>query len=91
MQTDGNGSMKAEKPESTASLKTKSSPSTLTLDPAFSAWMLDLYGACLSCPKRLEDKDIKKRHLRCKKCQREYENVWPANKNTFLGMFGEEC
>lgn len=54
----------------------------------FKAIILDLYGQCLTCDKRrLEDRDVKKRHLRCKKCQREYERVWFSSREAFYKIF----
>lgn len=52
---------------------------------------MDLILQCLTCEKRLELKDLKKKKLRCKKCQREYAKVWPETQGEFYKMFQGQC
>lgn len=53
--------------------------------------LMDLILQCLTCEKRLELKDLKKKKLRCKKCQREYAKVWPETQGEFYKMFQGQC
>lgn len=46
---------------------------------------------CLTCEKELEFKAMKKKLLRCKKCQREYAKVWPETQELFYNMFKGQC
>lgn len=46
-----------------------------------------MYNSCIMCNKELEAKRLRNRQLRCKKCQRDYEKMWPASEDEFMKMF----
>ena len=53
--------------------------------------ILDRILQCLTCEKKLELKDLRKKKLRCKKCQREYAKVWPETQGEFYDLFKGQC
>lgn len=46
-----------------------------------------IMSSCLQCQKNLEDKLIKRAAIRCKRCQRTYEQHWFSNHQNFLKNF----
>lgn len=46
-----------------------------------------LYLSCVNCNKELDPKRVRKMQGRCKKCEREYAAIWPADPKEFYDMF----
>lgn len=51
--------------------------------------LLNGFKTCLTCLKQLTEKQFKKKQIRCKKCQREYETIWPTTPE-FYDMFKDQ-
>lgn len=52
--------------------------------------IVKLIEECLTCSKSLQKKDVLRGKFRCKKCDREYRDIWPAGHKEFLDMFGKK-
>ena len=46
-----------------------------------------LYLSCVNCLKELDIKRVRRMQGRCKKCEREYAAIWPADSKEFYEMF----
>lgn len=53
----------------------------------FTALMQAEIRACLTCERSLQEKELKKRQTRCRKCHREFSKVWPTDESEFYGIF----